>query len=67
MTVVADSHTLVWYGHDSPRLSDTARDALDQAMATDGVIISIVALVELWLIQGRMQHLLRAGSLDSQP
>ena len=47
MRVVADSHALVWYGHDSPRLSDRARDTLDQAMASGGGVISIVTLVEL--------------------
>lgn len=50
MRVVADSHAIVWYGHDSPRLSGRARDTLDQAMASDGVVISIVTLVELWYL-----------------
>lgn len=50
MRVVADSHAIVWYGHDSPRLSDRARETLDDAVATDGVIISIVTLVELWYV-----------------
>lgn len=50
MRVVADSHAIVWYGHDSPRLSDRARETLDEAVATDGVIMSIVTLVELWYV-----------------
>lgn len=50
MRVVADSHAIVWYGHDSPRLSGRARDRLDQAMESDGVVISIVTLVELWYV-----------------
>jgi len=48
--VVADSHAIVWYGHDSPSLSGRARDTLDQAMESDGVVISIVTLVELWYV-----------------
>jgi len=48
--VVADSHTIIWYGHDSPRLSDRAREALDEAVVSDGVILSIVTLVELWYV-----------------
>jgi len=48
--VVADSHALVWYGHDSPRLSDRARETLDEALVSDGVIMSIVTLVELWYV-----------------
>lgn len=50
MRVVADSHAIVWYGHDSPRLSGRAQDTLDQAMTSDGVVISIVTLVELWYV-----------------
>ena len=50
MRVVADSHAIVWYGHDSPRLSDRARETLDEAVASDGVIMSIVTLVEPWYV-----------------
>ena len=50
MKVVADSHATVWYGHDSPKLSGRARDTLDRAMASDGVVISIATLVELWYV-----------------
>ena len=50
MRVVADSHAIVWYGHDSPRLSDRARETLDEAVASDGVIMPIVTLVELWYV-----------------
>jgi len=28
--VVADSHAIVWYDHDSPRQSDHARETLDE-------------------------------------
>lgn len=50
MRVLADSHAIVWYGHDSPRLSDRARETLDEAIVSDGVILSIVTLVELWYV-----------------
>lgn len=50
MRVVADSHAIVWYGHDSPRLSGRAREILDEAVESDGVILSIVTLVELWYV-----------------
>lgn len=38
MKVVADSHVIVWYGHDSPRQSDRARETLHEAFVSDGVI-----------------------------
>lgn len=50
MRVVADSHALVWYGHDSPQLSQRARAALQDAITGEGVVISIVSLVELWYV-----------------
>jgi PIN domain nuclease of toxin-antitoxin system len=50
MKVVADSHALVWYGHDSPRLSRRARDVLDEAVERDGLVVSVVSLVELWYV-----------------
>lgn len=50
MRVLADSHALVWYGHDSPKLSQRARAALGDAIATDGLVISVVSLVELWYV-----------------
>lgn len=50
MRVIVDSNAIVWYGHDSPRLSDRARETLDDAVVTDGVIMSIVTLVELWYV-----------------
>lgn len=50
MRVVADSHAIVWYGHDSPRLSNRARETLDEAVAGNGVSLSIATLVELWYV-----------------
>ena len=50
MRVVADSHAIVWYGHDSPRTSERARETLDAAVASDGVVLSIVTLVDPWYV-----------------
>ncbi len=50
MRVVADSHALIWYGHDSPQLSPRARAALHDALVGDGMVISVVSLVELWYV-----------------
>lgn len=50
MRVLADSHALVWYGHDSPKLASRAGDVLDKATAGNGLVISVVSLVELWYV-----------------
>lgn len=52
MRVVADSHTLVWYLLDDERsrLSSTARAALGQAEADEGIAGSVASLVDLWYV-----------------
>jgi PIN domain nuclease of toxin-antitoxin system len=50
MKVVADSHALVWYGHDSSKLSSRASAVLDDATATDGIVVSVATLVDLWYV-----------------
>lgn len=46
--VVADTHILVWYLQDEPRLSDAARVALDGATAVgDPIFVSAASVVEL--------------------
>jgi PIN domain nuclease of toxin-antitoxin system len=46
--VVADTHTLVWYLIDPPRLSEAAAAALDQAIAAgEPIAVSAISLVEL--------------------
>ena len=40
----------VWYGHDSAKLSRRARDVLRDAIAGDGLVVSVVSLVELWYV-----------------
>jgi PIN domain nuclease of toxin-antitoxin system len=47
MRVVADSHELIWYALDSPRLSTKARDTIRGAIADHGLVVSVVSLVEL--------------------
>ncbi|WP_254563978.1 type II toxin-antitoxin system VapC family toxin [Oscillatoria sp. HE19RPO] len=56
-SVVADTHTIIWYVFDLPRLSPSALNALEQA-ATEGDIIyfSAISIVEIsYLIErGRL-------------
>jgi PIN domain nuclease of toxin-antitoxin system len=56
-SVVADTHTIIWYVFDLPRLSASALNALEQA-ATEGDIIyfSAISIVEIsYLIErGRL-------------
>jgi PIN domain nuclease of toxin-antitoxin system len=48
MRVVADSHAIVWYVQRSTRLSKRAAAALSQAEASDGIVVSVATLVDLW-------------------
>ena len=50
MRVLADSHTIVWHMNGSERLSATAANALTKAEATDGVVLSVASLVDLWYV-----------------
>ncbi len=52
MRVVADTHALIWYVLDDPdgRLSPAALDALEEAAATDGVVVSVASVVDLWYV-----------------
>src|SRR5260370_34997483 len=46
--VVADTHAIVWYFSNSPRLSPAAAKALDDASAAgDPILIPSISLVEL--------------------
>jgi len=53
--IVVDTHTIVWYLQDDPRLSAKAADALDAATAAGEVIhVPSICLVELtYLIEKR--------------
>jgi PIN domain nuclease of toxin-antitoxin system len=48
--VVADSHALVWFAQGSPRLSAGAAEALRDAEASDGVVVSMATLIDLWYV-----------------
>ncbi|WP_091443681.1 hypothetical protein [Geodermatophilus poikilotrophus] len=49
MRVVADTHALIWYLLDDPdrRLSSAALDALEEAAATEGVVVSVASVVDI--------------------
>jgi PIN domain nuclease of toxin-antitoxin system len=48
--VVADSHAIVWYLQGSRRLSAPATAALADAEGTDGIVVSVATLVDLWYV-----------------
>lgn len=50
MRAVADSHALVWFGQQSPRLSARARRTLAEAEASDGIVVSTATLIDLWYV-----------------
>lgn len=50
MRVLADSHAVVWYLRGSDRLSPPAAQALAEAEETDGIVVSIATLVDLWYV-----------------
>ena len=50
MRVLADSHAILWLSQRSPELSDVAADALLEAEETDGVVVSVASLVDLWYV-----------------
>jgi PIN domain nuclease of toxin-antitoxin system len=48
--VLADSHAIIWQSQCSPELSEDAANALLEAEATDGVVVSVASLVDLWYV-----------------
>lgn len=50
MRVVADSHALVWFTQGSSRLSTTAAEVLHAAEASQGVVVSVATLIDLWYV-----------------
>jgi PIN domain nuclease of toxin-antitoxin system len=48
--VLADSHAIVWHLQGSPRLSPAAASALTEAEATDGVVLSVATMIDLWYV-----------------
>ena len=59
MKVVADSHTVVWYTQDSPQLSSSAGQALDDAEAEGGIVVSVATLIDLWYVTQTTQGVSR--------
>jgi PIN domain nuclease of toxin-antitoxin system len=57
--VIADTHALIWYLLDDPdrRLSSAALDALEEAAATNGVVVSVASVVDLWYVVRTRQSL----------
>lgn len=47
MTVCADTHALIWYIFDDPRLSKAAAAALDAAATRGRILVPSICLVEL--------------------
>jgi len=54
--VVADSHAIVWYVQASPRLPDAGRSALAEAESSDGIVVSVATLVDLWYVTQTTQR-----------
>lgn len=50
MRVLADSHAVVWYLQGSDRLSAPAAQALAESEQTDGIVVSVATLVDLWYV-----------------
>ncbi len=50
MRVVADSHAIVWYVQGSSRLSERAASAMSDAEGSDGIVVSVATLVDLWYV-----------------
>lgn len=50
MRIAADSHAIAWYVQGSSRLSDTAAETLAEAEDTDGIVVSVATIVDLWYV-----------------
>jgi PIN domain nuclease of toxin-antitoxin system len=79
LKVVADSHAIVWYLQGSDRLSRLAADALEQAERTEGIVVSVATLIDLWYVTQTTQgvtvadlsrlrdHLARSPAVELTP
>jgi PIN domain nuclease of toxin-antitoxin system len=59
--VVADSHAIFWFMTGSPLLSVAAKDALETAEATDGIVVSVATLIDLWYVTQTTQGVTPEG------
>lgn len=50
MRVLADSHAIIWQSQRSPELSEDAANTLLEAEETDGVVVSVASLIDLWYV-----------------
>jgi PIN domain nuclease of toxin-antitoxin system len=48
--IVADSHAVVWHSQRSEHLSEFAANTLIEAETTDGVVVSVASLIDLWYV-----------------
>jgi PIN domain nuclease of toxin-antitoxin system len=55
--VVADSHAIVWYVQGSSRLAEGARAALVQSEQSEGIVVSVATLVDLWYVTQTTQSI----------
>jgi len=55
--VVADSHAIVWYVQGSSRLSEGARSALVEFEQSEGSVVSVATLVDLWYVTQTTQSI----------
>lgn len=64
MRVLADSHAIVWHLQGSGRLSATAASALTEAETTDGVVVSIATIIDLWYVTQTTRKLTDANLVE---
>ncbi len=50
-----DTHIWLWYGLQNPRLRAPARDAIERAVKTGGLAVSIMSLWEISLLESKGQ------------
>ena len=50
MRVLADSHAIYWYLEGSHQLSDRAHQILTAAEADEGIVVSVITLIDLWYV-----------------
>lgn len=53
MRVVADSHALYFYLFSPGRLSEAALEALGEAEDTDGIVVSVATIADLWYVDNK--------------
>ena len=57
MRVIADSHAIVWYVQGSSRLAEGARAALVESEQSEGIVVSVATLVDLWYVTQTTQSI----------